>query len=157
VSARKSARLSVVPCTLKAARAFVASHHRHHRPGSHGLFAVAVAREAADEVCGVAIVSRPSARMLCDGWTAEVTRCATDGTPNACSVLYGAAWRAARALGYRKLITYTLKSEGGGSLVASGWRSLGECGGGSWGRKGRPRVDKHPTQMKIRWEKGGQE
>ena len=111
---RQSCRLIIVPITLKDARAFVAQHHRHHEPGTHGLFAVAVAREGAEDVAGVAIVSRPSARMLCDGWTAEVTRCATDGTPNGCSALYGAAWRAARALGYRRLVTYTLKSEGGG-------------------------------------------
>ena len=153
MSDRTACRLEVVPCTLTAARAFVTAHHRHLGAGSNGLFAVAVAREGADEVCGVAIVARPSARMLWDGWTAEVTRCATDGTPNACSALYGAAWRAARALGYRRLITYTLKSEGGGSLVASGWQKIGECGGGSWSRKSRPRIDKHPTQLKIRWQR----
>jgi hypothetical protein len=90
--------------------------------------------------------------MSDDGWTAEVTRLCTDGTPNACSMLYRAAWRAARSLGYRRLITYTLAEEGGASLRASGFTLLGEAGGGSWSRGNRPRVDKHPTQGKLKWE-----
>ena len=71
------------------------------------------------------------------------------------SVGEGAAWRAARALGYRRLVTYTLPEEGGGSLRAAGWKCLGEAGGGSWSVPSRPRVDKHPTQTKMRWEVGG--
>jgi hypothetical protein len=45
---------------------------------------------------GVAIVARPVARHLDDGWTLEFARLATDGTPNACSALHGAAWRTTR-------------------------------------------------------------
>lgn len=67
-------------------------------------------------------------------------------------MLYGAAWRACRALGYRRLVTYTLPAEGGMSLRGAGWRCLGEAGGGSWNRKLRPRVDLHPTERKFRWE-----
>lgn len=67
-------------------------------------------------------------------------------------MLYGAAWRAAKALGYKRLVTYTLPEEGGASLRAAGWRLVGECGGGSWSRESRPREDKHPIQMKYRWE-----
>lgn len=74
------------------------------------------------------------------------------GVQNACSMLYGAAWRAARALGYQRCGTYTLPSEGGESLKAAGWRCLGEAGGGSWSCPSRPRVDHHPTQVKLRWE-----
>jgi hypothetical protein len=81
---------------------------------------------------GVAIVGRPVARGADDGWTAEVTRCCTDGARNACSMLYAAAWRAVRALGYRKLITYTLAAEGGGSLRAAGFKVVGEVAGRSW-------------------------
>jgi len=77
---------------------------------------------------------------------------ATDGTRNACSMLYGAAWRAAKALGYRKLITYTLASEPGTSLRAAGWSVVGEVRGRSWSCASRPRVDKHPLQDKLRWE-----
>ena len=142
--------LRIVPCTIQDAKSFVAQHHRHHRPPPSALFAVAVANDAG--VVGVAIVGRPVARMLQDGWTAEVVRVATDGTHNACSMLYGACWRAARALGWRKLITYTLPHEGGASLRASNWKCLGEAGGGSWSRDSRPRVDQHPTQVKLRLE-----
>lgn len=103
---------------------------------------------------GVAIVGRPVARQSQDGLTAEVKRLATDGTRNACSILYAAAWRAARALGYRRLITYTLPEEGGASLRGAGWRCIGSAGGGAWSRRARPRVDLHPTQQKLRWEMG---
>lgn len=143
--------LTLTPITLREANAFVAALHRHHDPrGGLNLFAVGCAD--GERIVGVAIVSRPNARLLCDSYTAEVSRCCTDGTRNACSMLYGAAWRAARALGYRRLVTYTLPQEGGASLQASGFRCIGEAGGGSWSRKVRPRVDTHPLQEKLRWE-----
>ena len=135
-SARGEGRLELAPCTLKEAREFVDRHHRHHEPPQLALFAVAVA--SGDEVVGVAIVAIPTARMLNDGWTAEVNRVCTTGHRNACSKLYGAAWRAARALGYRRLVTYTLPEEGGASLRGAGWRCVGEAGGGSWSRRDRP-------------------
>ncbi len=142
--------LSVVPTTLRGANAFVAELHRHHKP-ARGCICVLAAHNG-ERLVGVAIVGRPTARRLQDGATAEVTRLCTDGTRNACSLLYGAAWRAARALGYRRLVTFTLPAEGGGSLRATGWRCVGEAGGGSWSRKGRPRVDAHPLERKLRWE-----
>ena len=144
-------RLTIVPTTHREARAFIAEHHRHHRPSAGAVFCLAVTDDDGT-VRGVAQVGRPVARMLSDGWTLEVTRVATDGCPNACSALYGAAWRAARALGWRRLVTYTLPEEGGTSLRAAGWRCLGTAGGGSWSRKDRPRVDLHPMQEKLRWE-----
>jgi hypothetical protein len=92
-------RVNVVPMTLKEARVFVDRHHRHHRAPQGGLFAIGCA--SADEIVGVAIVGRPVARHSQDGYTAEVTRlCVLDGQKNACSMLYGAAWRAAKAMGY---------------------------------------------------------
>ena len=142
--------LELCPLTLKEACAWVAEHHRHHQPPRGGLFAVGVMSSGV--VVGAAIVGRPSARMLQDDWTAEVTRCCTDGSRNACSMLYRACWRACRALGYRRLVTYTLPQEGGASLRAAGMREVGKAGGGSWSRPSRPRVDTHPTQEKLRWE-----
>ena len=142
--------LSLVPITLREARAYVEQKHRHHRAPQGGIFAVAVA--AGDDIQGVAIVGRPVARNASDGWTAEVTRLCTDGARNAPSKLYRAAWRAARGMGYRRLITYTMPEEGGASLRGAGFRLIGECGGGSWSRKERPRVDTHPMQAKLRWE-----
>jgi hypothetical protein len=143
-------RLTVVPCTLSEAHAFVKQHHRHHKPSPGGLFAISVSD--GETIRGVATVGRPVARNADDGWTAEVTRVATDGCPNACSALYGAAWRAAKAMGFKRMITYTLDSEPGTSLMAAGWKAIGQVGGGSWSRENRPRVDKHPLQKKIRWE-----
>lgn len=142
--------LALVPLTLRAANTFIAEHHRHHRPARGCISVVGVA--AGDRLCGVAVIGRPVARLLQDGFTAEVTRCCTDGTPNACSMLYGAAWRAVRALGYRRLVTYTLPDEGGASLRASGFVLHGEVGGGTWNRQRRARVDCHPIGKKLRWE-----
>lgn len=145
------ARLTVVPSELSEANAFVAKHHRHHQPCVGHKFSIAVADEAG-EVRGVAIIGRPVSRRLDDGWTLEVNRVATDGCANACSALYSAAWRACRAMGYRRLITYTLKSEPGTSLRAAGWREVGSTPGKSWSVPTRPRVDKHTLQARLRWE-----
>lgn len=147
--------LALSPLTLREARAFIEEHHRHHPPPQGGLFAIAAIR--ADEiviqpVVGVVIVGRVNARLLDDDVTAEVTRLATDGSRNACSMLYRAAWRACRAMGYRRLVTFTLATEPGSSLRAAGFRLVGETKGGTWSRPSRPRVDLHPTQAKLRWE-----
>lgn len=145
------ARLHIVPCELDEANAFIARHHRHHDPATGHRFSIAVADDQ-DEIRGVAIVGRPNGRLSDNGFTAEVTRLATDGHPNACSALYAAAWRACRAMGYLRLITYTLNTEPGTSLEAAGWKLVAETRGGSWSRRGRPRVDKHPLQRKLLWE-----
>ncbi len=142
--------LSLVPLTQSDAKAFVKQYHRHHQPPVGSIFQIGVAQD--EQVVAVAMVGRPVARMLQDGYTAEVTRLASDGTKNACSMLYAACWRAARAMGYRRLITYILDTEPGTSLTAAGFTCIGKCGGGLWSCPSRPRVDKHPTQMKLRWE-----
>jgi hypothetical protein len=147
---RGTERLRVVPISFGEASAFVFEHHRHHPPTVGHKFSVAVADDN-NAVRGVAVVGRPVARHNDDGWTLEVTRVATDGAANACSMLYAACWRAARSLGYRRLITYTLKTEPGTSLRAAGWRVIGEVAGRSWTCKSRPRVDKHPTLDKLCW------
>lgn len=143
--------IEVVPLTISKAKEIVGKFHRHHKPPQGGLFAVGIAIDG--EVVGAAIIGRPVARMLDDGWTAEVTGCAVrEGVKNGCSRLYGAAVRAAVALGYRRVFTYTLASESGASLRASGWKLLGEAGGGKWSRPSRLREDDHPTEMKFKWE-----
>lgn len=143
--------MTLAPITLREANAYVRQHHRHHGPVRGMKFALAAAVDGT--VVAVAIVGRPVSRMLQDGWTLEVLRvCAADGTRNACSFLYARCWKAARALGYRRLVTYTLPAESGASLRGAGWRLIGDAGGGSWSRPSRPRVDTHPTQGKLRWE-----
>lgn len=146
-------RLTVIPCELDEANYYVKENHRHNGPVTCHKFSLAVADEE-NQIRGVAIVGRPVARALCDSWTLEINRVCTDGHPNACSMLYAAAWRAARAMGYRRVVTYTLTTEPGTSLKAIGFRCIGEVGGGTWHRPncGRPRIDKHPTQKKFRWE-----
>jgi len=118
--------MKIIPVELQTANDFVRAHHRHSRQTVGHKFSIGV--EFDGKLCGVAIVGRPIARHLDDGMTLEVLRVCTDGTRNACSALYGAARRAAKALGYARVVTYTLKEEGGASLRASGWRCDGEAG-----------------------------
>lgn len=152
--------LEIRPITLRAANAAIVRWHRHHDAARGCVFCVSVWHE--EHLRGVAIVARPMARMLQDGRTAEVVRVAADGTPNASSALYGACKRAARALGYRRLITYTLSSEHGAAVKAAGFRAApGAAGGGSWDRPRRRRgeqlimlgvVKRAPEEAKTRWE-----
>lgn len=146
-----SESLRVIPISLAEANEFVSRNHRHHKPVVGHKFSVGVANDEG-EVVGVAIVGRPVSRHLDNGFVLEVNRCCTDGTRNACSVLYSTAWRAAKALGYRRLITYILSSETGASLYASNWRLVGERGGGNWNTKTRPRVDTEHQQKKLMFE-----
>jgi hypothetical protein len=145
--------LRVVPVSFADACGFVEMWHRHHRPPVGHKFSIGVADDN-DVLHGVAIVGRPVARKLQDGLTLEVNRTATDGTPNANSMLYGAAWRAAKALGYRRLITYTQYAETGSSLRAAGWRVIAERpANNGWDTPSRPRHDKHPVGIpRTLWE-----
>lgn len=111
--------LTIVPLTLSAAAEFVRAHHRHNAPPVGHKFSIGVVDDDG-KLRGVAVVGRPVARAFDDGLTAEVNRTCTDGCPNANSALYAAAWRAARAMGYRRLITYTQADETGASLRAVG-------------------------------------
>ncbi len=143
-------KMTLIPLELGEANAFVEKVHRHHGKAVGHKFSLGAVKD--DEICGVAIVGRPTARLRDDGLTLEVTRLASDGTKNACSFLYGACARACFALGYKRLGTYILSSESGATLRASGWRLIGETGGGSWSRSSRPRIDKHPLQKKLLFE-----
>lgn len=137
---------------MREANEFVARLHRHHMPLKVGYkFSVAVSDGGS--IRGVAIVGMPATQALNDGRTLEVRRVATDGCENACSALYGAAWRAARALGYTRLYTYTLPSEGGTSLRAAGFAFDGISRGQPWNTKKRKRADAHPLCDKSRWVK----
>jgi hypothetical protein len=144
--------LQIEPVTFKTAKDFIAKHHRHHGPAQGWKFGIGVSRAAV--LVGVVVVGRPVSRVLDDGYTVEVTRCCTDGTRNACSKLYGAAARAARELGYRRIITYTLEGEAGKSLAASGWMMTALTQGHrEWSCPSRPRQPSAQTCPKRRWEK----
>lgn len=143
--------LELQPISFPEACEFVRIHHRHHLPPQGHKFSIGV--NDGDKVVGVVIVGRPVSRHLDDTWTLEVTRCCTDGTKNAASMLYGAAWRAASAMGFKRLITYTLQDEAGITLKAAGWKDIYTSKGGTWNNKSRHRVDKHPIGQKTLWEK----
>jgi len=151
--------MTLRPCSLKEACAFVAQFHRHHDPPQGHKFSMKALE--GEHVVGVAIVGRPVGRHQDDGDTLELTRLCTDGTPNACSFLIGRVKRAARALGYKRLISYTLASEGGAAWRASNMVEDGTTSGGAWsgtyGSKDvlpgfeKVRKNTHPLQFKVRW------
>lgn len=142
--------MRVVPLTLKQANDLVSRLHRHHKPARGHRFSIGA--EVKGVLVGAAIVGRPVARMTDQYRVAEVNRLVTDGTFNACSILYAAAARAAKAMGFYRIQTFILISEPGTSLKASGWKDDGVSAGGDWNggaRQGR-RTDQ-PMEQKKRW------
>ena len=144
--------IHIVPINIKQANKFIEQFHRHHHSVPGCKFCLGVAEGSS--LIGVAVVGLPLSRHLMDGETLEVRRTCTDGTKNANSMLYGAAWRVTQGLGYHRLLTYTLPEESGASLRAVGWTCCGLCGGGSWDTQNsnRPRLSRHPQCQKLRWE-----
>jgi len=146
--------LRIIPALHKGAQAqvhaFIALHHRHHKAPAGEVFRLACADETG-AVRGVLTMGRPVSRAFDDGWTMEVTRVATDGARNACSLLYGSARRIAWSMGCRRIYTYNLSEEGGASLRAAGWTEDGPAGGGEWSRESRHRKPADRPVRKIRW------
>ena len=123
--------MKIIPITLTVAKAFISDHHRHNNPPVGWKFGVGIENNGV--LVGVATAGRPVARHFDDGLTLEVNRTCTDGTPNANSMLYGAVWKAAKAMGYMRVITYTQADESGASLKAAGWIKVKELAPrGSW-------------------------
>lgn len=143
--------LRLKPVSLREANEYVRKRHRHHKPVAGHKFSIGC--ETDGELAGVVIAGRPVSRYLDDGKTLEVTRLCTDGTKNACSFLYSAAARAAAAMGYDRIITYTLDTENGASLRAAGWICQGQAGGLRWTGSRKPEEGRYPAQMKLRYEK----
>lgn len=147
-------RLTVIPLSFADACDAVDRFHRHHkRPQGH-KFSLGVLLPDGS-LCGVAIIGRPVARVLDTGWQVEVTRVATDGTPNACSALYGAAWRTAKEAGYVRALTYTQDGESGASLRGAGWQSIAELDArAGWDTPSRRRGDTGSGNVaRTLWEK----
>ena len=149
--------MKLVPVSHAVAKTFVAQYHRHNGAPVGMKFCVGL--EVDGELAGVAIAGRPVARELDDGLTLEVTRVCTMGARNGCSILYGAIKRAAWALGYRKLVTYTLSKENGASLKAAGFDAIADVVPKTWNMPGRHRyqkdlfgADRRPPGPKIRWQ-----
>lgn len=143
--------MKVRPITRNAALPWIAEHHRHLRRAITGwLFGIEILDETGARV-GVAVAGRPAARELQDGLTVEITRVATNGHRNACSIAYGALRRAAVALGYQRVITYTRLDELGAACKASGFRDDGPAGGGECSRPSRKRQPTEDASPKRRW------
>ena len=144
--------LKVVPLTLKELNAYVEKYHRHHKKVQGHRFSLGVEEDGV--LVGACSVGRPVARGCDPRFTAEVTRLVTDGTKNACSILYAASARACQAMGFTKIQTYILEEEPGTSLKAAGWRMEATTRGGDWNngpdRKGKRRTDQ-PMGKKTRW------
>jgi hypothetical protein len=155
VAADAAGMIAARPCELKEANEFVANFHRHNKPTVGHRFSIGA--EVDGLLIGVCIVGRPVARLLQDGYTAEVLRCCvSDNAPKgACSFLYASAWRAWRAMGGRRMITYTLQSESGASMRGAGWRMVAERPANNpAGWQSRPGREWQPVvgQAKFLWE-----
>lgn len=142
--------MKIRPITFRQACDFVSEHHRHHKPTVGCKFSLGLFDEG--KLVGVAICGRPVSRKLDDGLTCEANRLCTDGTRNACSMLYGACCRVAKEMGYEKIITYILESENGASLKASNFVCEGLAGGLKW-TGSRDTGQEYPHEMKTRWSK----
>lgn len=142
--------MKIIPIHLKQAQEFVTKFHRHNIPPVGGKFAIGCVSD--NTLCGVAICGRPISRKLDNGTILEIYRCCTDGTRNACSMLYGACIRIARNMGYSVVITYTLASENGASLKASNFINDGLSGGKEWNGERKRSYYVAPMEKKIRWK-----
>ena len=156
------AKLKVIPLTLKSANAYVEDFHRHNKPCVGHRFSIGALDEN-ENIVGVAIIGRPVARMLDDGFTAEVNRlCTNDDSPkNVCSFLYARAWRIWQQMGGERMITYTLQSESGSSLKGAGWKIVGKTNKNDfWNTRKKTNVgyvserteQAVDGQLKLRWE-----
>jgi hypothetical protein len=142
--------LKIMPIDFEQAAKYVDNNHRHHRRPVGHKFSIACFDN--ERLCGVSMVGRPVSRYFDDKLTLEVNKLCTDGTKNACSMLYASSWRAAKALGYKRIVTYTLETESGASLRAAGWHCDGIAGGKNWSGE-RFRQTELNDCMKVRWSK----
>ncbi len=113
--------MTIVPITLAECRSFVLKHHRHNNPPVGHKFSIGLVSDEG-KLIGVASAGRPVARMLAKRTVLEINRTCTTGEKNANSMLYGAIRKAAVAMGYTVIYTYTQDSESGASLRAAGFR-----------------------------------
>ena len=142
--------MEIRPITFKTACEFIIQNHRHHKPTVGCKFCIGLYNE--EKLIGCAVCGRPVSRHLDDGFTCEINRLCTDGTKNACSMLYGACCRIAKEMGYKLIITYILESENGASLKASNFVCEGTAGGTHW-TGARNKGQAIPHELKTRWSR----
>jgi hypothetical protein len=144
--------LRIIPLELDEANELVSRWHRHHKPAVGHRFSIGVAT-GDGEVVGAAIIGRPVARLTDYRSVLEVTRLVTNGHKNACSILYAAAARVAREMGYEKIQTFVLDTETGTSLVAAGWQLEGLTSASHTWNNRDGRRDDQPKTPKRRYSK----
>lgn len=88
--------MRIVALGVKEAEAFLAAHDRHYKAPVEPICAIGVADEQG--LHGAAILGRRSAE---DG---ELAHIYVDGVSQGYSLLYGACWRALKALGYVRAV-----------------------------------------------------
>lgn len=149
----KALEYQIKPISLRDANVFVEREHRHHKKVQGHKFSLSL--QVDGEIVGVIIGGRPVSRHQDDGLTLEVTRCCVrDHYKNGVTkLLYSSLVRVASAMGYERVITYTLEEEDGSSMLASNFQMKGKSSGGSWNSSSRTRIDKHPVGKKSIWEK----
>lgn len=142
--------MEIRPITLRQASDYINQNHRHHKATVGHKFSIGLFDK--EKMVGCAVYGRPVSRYLDDGMTCEINRLCTDGTKNACSMLYGACCRVAKEMGFARIITYILESENGASLKASNFVCDGKAGGTHWTGQ-RNRGQDIPREMKTRWSR----
>ena len=140
--------MKIRPITFKQACDFINKYHRHHKATVGCKFCIGLFDN--DKMVGCAVCGRPVSRYLDDGLTLEINRLCTDGTRNACSMLYGACCRIGKEMGYEEAVTYILETENGASLKASNFICEGQAGGTHWTGE-RDRGQDIPPLFKTKW------
>lgn len=154
--------LELVNIDLAEAKEFIRAHHRHNPEVTGWKIGVGLSN---GNLRGVAVLSRPTSPKVqaAEPRTCEIVRVCTLGDRNANSRLYGAACRAAKALGYLSAITYTRPDESGASLLATGFSCEGLYGSRP-GQEWHPEVPRYQENLlgerepdtsgpKLRWRR----
>lgn len=92
--------MKIIPLTVAEAEAFLKDHGRHYKAPAEPICAIGVATDMGETVMlhGAAILGRRDAKV------AELAHIYVDGVSQGYSLLYGACWRALKALGYESAI-----------------------------------------------------
>lgn len=84
----------IVPLDLAAANAYFTT--RHQPPVANALFCIGL--EEGEQVVGAIAMDTTGTDAL------RLARVCSDGSTGGYTTLYGAAWRAAKALGYKAIV-----------------------------------------------------
>lgn len=129
----------IIPLTLAQANSFAAKQRENYRPFRGRRFAIGCAMD--EKLVGIVILGKPVDEALDDGLTLAVNYIHATGGRTAYGMLYGAAARAAKALGYCRIIAFLPENISSSGLRAAGWKCAGPV------ESGKPQAPK-----KLRYE-----